>query len=113
MKTSAIGQSAETAVAGNLAQSGYNILAQNWKTKVCEIDIVARKDDVAYFIEVKYRATTEQGSGLEHITANKLNQIKFAIRVWCQDNNWDGDCRILGAEVSGSNNEKIELVEII
>ncbi len=112
MKTTAIGRSAEAAVAQHLARSGYKILAQNWKTIICEIDVVARKDDVIYFVEVKYRAGAEQGSGLEHITAKKLNQIKFAVRVWCQNNGWDGDCRILGAEVSGLNIEHIDLVEI-
>ena len=112
MKTTAIGQSAEVAVARHLVGSGYSILAQNWKTKICEIDVVARKDDVIYFVEVKYRAGKQQGSGLEHITPQKLNQIKFAVRVWCQNNSWDGDCRILGAEVSGLNFEHIELVEI-
>ncbi len=112
MKTTAIGQSAEAAVAKHLAQSGYKILAQNWKTKLCEIDIVAINGDIIYFVEVKYRASTEQGSGLEHITQQKLNQIKFAVRVWCQSNSWDGDCRILATEVSGPNFENIELVEI-
>ncbi|MBI2588701.1 YraN family protein [Candidatus Saccharibacteria bacterium] len=112
MKTTAIGQSAEAAVARYLAQNAYKILAQNWKTKVCEIDVVVRKDDIIYFVEVKYRTGTEQGSGLEHITPRKLNQIKFAVRVWCQNNNWSGDCRILGAEVSGLNYDNIELVEL-
>lgn len=112
MKTTLIGQGAEAAVAKHLASIGYDVLARNWKTKVCEIDIVAQKDEVIYFVEVKYRAGTEQGSGLEHITPQKLNQIKFAVRVWCQNNSWDGDCRILGVEVSGLNFENIELVEI-
>lgn len=112
MKTTAIGQSAETAVAIHLARNGYKVMAQNWKTKICEIDIVVRKEDVIYFVEVKYRAGIEQGSGLEYITAKKLNQIKFASRVWCYNHSWDGDCRILGVEVSGLNNENIELVEI-
>jgi len=112
MKTTAIGQSAEAAVARHLAQDDYMILARNWKTKICEIDVVARKDDVIYFIEVKYRSSAEQGSGLEHITAKKLNQIKFAVRIWCHNHSWDGDCRILGAEVSGLNFENIDLVEI-
>lgn len=112
MRTTAIGQSAETAVARHLAQNGYKILAQNWKTAICEIDVVADKDDIIYFVEVKYRAGVEQGSGLEHITPQKLNQIKFAARVWCQNNGWDGDYRILGAEVSGLKYENIKILEL-
>lgn len=112
MKTTIIGQSAETAVAGHLADSGYKILARNFRTRLCEIDIVARNGDVVYFVEVKYRAGAEQGSGLEHITPRKINQIQFAARVWCQNNDFEGDYRLLGAEVSGLNFENIELVEI-
>lgn len=113
MKTTAVGRSAETAAALHLVKDGYKILARNWKTKLCEIDIVACKDDITYFVEVKYRLGEEQGSGLEHITPKKLNQIKFAVRVWCHNNNWQGDCRIFGAEVSGLKHEEINFVEIL
>ncbi len=112
MKTTAIGQSAEGAVADHMVQSGYKILDRNWKTKICEIDVIAAKDKIVYFVEVKYRATAQQGSGLEYITDHKLNQIKFAARIWCSNNNWDGDYRLLGAEVSSLNYENITLVEI-
>lgn len=112
MKTTAIGQTAELAVAEHLAETGYKILAKNWKTKVCEIDLVVAKDDIIYFVEVKYRSSVKQGTGFEHITQKKLNQIKFAVGVWCQNNNWNGDCRILGAEVSGLNFGIIQITEI-
>lgn len=112
MRTTVIGQNAETAVARHLAKDGYKILARNWKTKICEIDIVAQKGEIIYFIEVKYRTGEGQGSGFEYIGPKKLQQIGFAARVWCQNNDWEGDCRLLGAEVSGLNFENIELVEI-
>jgi len=112
VKTTVIGQGAEAAVAKSLQKQGYEILDRNWRTKICEIDIVAKKAKTVYFVEVKYRAGAAQGSGLEHITTRKLNQIKFAIRVWSQNFNWQDDCRIIGAEVSGPDFENIELVEI-
>lgn len=112
MITATQGQAAELAVAELLSSKGYKILARNWKTKICEIDIIAKKTGIVHFVEVKYRAGAEQGSGLEHITPQKLNQIKFAVRVWCQNYNWDGDCRLLGAEVSGLNREDIFITEI-
>ena len=112
MITTTQGQAAEIAVAEQLNSQGYKILGRNWKTKICEIDIVAQKDKIVYFVEVKYRADAQQGSGLEHITPKKLNQIKFAVRVWCQNYNWNGDCRILGAEVSGLNFEEISIAEL-
>ena len=112
MKTTSIGQDAEKAVARYLEQDSYKVLARNWKTKVCEIDIIARKDKIIYFVEVKHRSDSGQGTGFEYIGPQKLNRLKFAARIWNQQNRWDGDYRILGAEVSGLNFEHIKLVEI-
>ena len=106
------GHKAEAAVAGALQERGYKILGLNWKTKLCEIDVIAQKDKIVYFVEVKYRAASGQGSGFEYITPKKLNQMQFAARLWNQTNDWNGDYRLLGAEVSGLNFEHINLVEI-
>jgi Holliday junction resolvase-like predicted endonuclease len=46
MKTTLIGNEAEEQVAETLSSDGYKILAQNWRTRVCEIDIVASKDKI-------------------------------------------------------------------
>lgn len=71
MKTTFIGKRAESRVADFLKNKGFKILAQNWRTKVCEIDVIAQKDKVAYFVEVKYRSSEKQGDGLEYITPKK------------------------------------------
>jgi putative endonuclease len=112
MKTSPIGQQAETAVADFLMKKGYKILHHNWKTVVCEIDLVAKKGDVVYFIEVKYRSSPVQGSGFEYIGPQKLKKMNFAAQVWIQNNRWDGDYRLLAAQVQGLNFENIEIIEI-
>ena len=49
MKTTTRGNQAETAVAEQLAREGYQILAKNWKTARCEIDLIAKKAKVIYF----------------------------------------------------------------
>lgn len=112
MKSAFIGRAAENAVALALASKKYQILEQNWRRRTAEIDLIAKSKKVVYFVEVKYRGSDGQGSGLEYITPKKLNQIKYAVRLWCAENDWNGDCRILGAEVSGAAYEKIEIVEI-
>lgn len=109
MKTTFIGKRAESRVADFLKNKGFKILAQNWRTKVCEIDVIAQKDKVAYFVEVKYRSSEKQGDGLEYITPKKLKQLHFAAQIWAQQNNWDGDYRILAAAV---NDAKIQIVEL-
>ena len=51
------GAKAEKHVADYLVRNGFKIVASNWKTKWCEIDIVAKKDECVYFVEVKYRGS--------------------------------------------------------
>jgi uncharacterized protein (TIGR00252 family) len=112
MKTTTTGRNAEAAVADYLVQNGFKILANNWRTRWCEVDIIAQKDKVVHFIEVKYRLSDSHGSGFDYITPHKLNQIKFSARFWVTQNDWDGDYRIIAAEVSGLDYEIIDLVEI-
>lgn len=79
------GHEAEKRAADYLEQEGYKIIELNWRTPVCEIDIVAERDKVVYFVEVKYRTTNHQGAGLEYITPKKLQQMQFAARCWIED----------------------------
>jgi putative endonuclease len=101
MKTVFRGQAAEKAVAKKLSDNGFKIRAINWRTSRCEIDIIAEKDQVVYFVEVKYRASDFQGGGLDYITNKKLKQMTFAAELWSQFNNYYGDRQLMAASVSG------------
>lgn len=111
IKTTEQGQIAETAVAGLLEQQGFEVIDRNWKTRVCEIDIVAQKDKVVYFVEVKYRSSPSQGMGFEYIAGQKLKKMNFAAEIWRQTYGCDGDYRLMAAAVSGADCENIELTE--
>lgn len=95
-----------------LEQQGFEIIDRNWKTKVCEIDIIAQSQKTVYFIEVKYRSSQSQGDGFDYITAQKLKRMNFAAAVWTQNFNWNGDYRLMAAAVSGPDCEHIEIVEL-
>lgn len=99
--TTEIGSSAETLVANYLKEHKHSVLALNWRTRWCEIDIVSKKDQVVYFTEVKYRKVNTWGSGLEAITNNKLKQMKFAAEIWLSNNKWSGEARLQAAAVYG------------
>jgi putative endonuclease len=51
------GRRAELVAAWWLRLRGFSILATRWRTKVGEIDLVARRGDLVVFVEVKRRAT--------------------------------------------------------
>jgi uncharacterized protein (TIGR00252 family) len=90
------GQVAEQTVAEFLESNGYKILDRNWKTKFCEIDIIAKKDKVLHFVEVKFRSSNAAGDGFEYITKTKLRQMSFAADLWVSKNNY-GDEYVLSA----------------
>ncbi len=82
--TRAIGDASETIAAEELMRRGHDILERNWKTKYCEVDIVSRRGDTIYFTEVKHRKNARSGDGLAAITPKKLNQMKFAAKLYAE-----------------------------
>ncbi|MEX0932218.1 MAG: YraN family protein [Candidatus Saccharimonadales bacterium] len=97
-----IGQAAENLVSEYLENLGFEILHKNWKTRWCEIDIVAKRGERVHFIEVKYRKSHLQGTGLEYITQTKAKQLKQAARWWISENEWQGDYQIDAAGITGA-----------
>jgi putative endonuclease len=98
----ASGHHAEKVAARYLQTQGYKVYALNWRCPRAEIDIVAQlPDGPVVFVEVKYRRTARQGSGLDYITPAKLRQMEFAARLWAAAHNYQGDYALGAAEVSG------------
>ena len=55
------GHWAEWQAAAILFFKGYRIVAMRYKTSLGEIDLIARKGDLAVMVEVKARATVRTG----------------------------------------------------
>lgn len=104
------GEAAEDAVSSYLKNLGFKIIDRNWKTKWCEVDIVALKEKVMHFVEVKYRSSSEQGFGFDYINPKKLRQMQRAADSWVHINDWAGEYILSAAQVSGDNFE-IDFIE--
>lgn len=103
MSNHSVGHEAEKFAAKYLEKKGYKIVAINWRTKYCEIDVVAQKSDTVLLVEIKYRKSSDFGSGFDYITSKKLNQMKFAAELWVSTNNWSGDYQLAAIELSGTS----------
>lgn len=101
MNTTQLGRKAEAAAGVYLEMRGYQVLEMNFRRPRCEIDIIAQKDGVVYFVEVKYRRSYDQGGGLEAITATKLKQMAYAANVWVEETKWSGPFQLAAIELSG------------
>jgi len=104
------GAQAEAAVVRYLKANGFTIRDQNWKNRWGEIDIVAEKNSIMHFVEVKYRQSDEQGSGFDYITPTKLRQMGFAANMWVESNGWTGEYVLSAAQVAG-NKYEVEFIE--
>lgn len=56
-----IGQKGEDFAALYLFQDGYKIKERNWRTGRAEIDIIAEKDGILVFVEVKAKSSKVYG----------------------------------------------------
>lgn len=70
-----LGTEGELLAAGWLQQAGYSLLHRNWRHARCEIDIVATRDAVLHFIEVKTRRSTRFGEPEESVGRGKLRHL--------------------------------------
>lgn len=69
------GKEGEDRAAEHLLTNGYQILTRNFRSKVGEIDIVAKDGNVLVFVEVKTRTNHEYGYPEEAVTYWKLRAI--------------------------------------
>ena len=53
MNSKIIGNEGESRASAYLESKGFEIIERNWRTKLGEIDIIAYKNDVLVFVEVK------------------------------------------------------------
>lgn len=111
--TRSIGDLSETVAAEELQRRGHEIIARNWKTKYCEIDIVSRLGDVYYFTEVKHRRDDTAGDGLAAITPKKLNQMRYAARFYAHTHQLHGvDLSLLAIATAGNEPHLVSYVEV-
>jgi Holliday junction resolvase-like predicted endonuclease len=104
------GHEAEKRAADFLAGKGFKVLEMNWKTRLCEIDIVAEKNGTVHLVEVKYRNNVHQGRGVDYITAKKLRQMRLAAELWVNENRWDGEYVLSAISMDAANTEFIEQI---
>lgn len=74
------GHVAEYLAAAFLLFKGYRIVAIRHRTKLGEIDIVARKGDLAIFVEVKSRRGAQEA--IDAVSFSSQRRIRAASDLW-------------------------------
>ena len=78
----ASGGDGEEQAARFLAGHGLQLVARNYRTRLGEIDLIARDGATLVFVEVRLRKDARFGGAVESITARKLSRIAAAARQY-------------------------------
>jgi len=70
-----LGKTSEDLAVIYLEGKGYEILFRNWRHSHYEIDIIAFKNQVLHFIEVKARTTTNYGFPEQAVDKRKFRHL--------------------------------------
>lgn len=81
-----LGSSGENLAALFLENRGFEIMAKNYKTRLGEVDIIAKKEETIAFVEVKTRSSHYFHASLL-ITPSKQRKIGRAAQQFIQEHN--------------------------
>lgn len=83
----AVGKKGEELAKQYLVSQGYNILNVNYKNHIGEIDIIAIKNEVISFIEVKTRTSLNYGYPYEAVNKKKQQKIIHTSMLYIKQRN--------------------------
>ena len=108
-----LGQAGEAIALTFLKENGYTILAQNYRRRFGEIDIIAREGDYLVFVEVKTRTGFSHGHPLDAVTFKKQKQISKVAQYYLAEKNlFDTAARFDVVSVIISKNSPVN-VEVV
>ena len=73
-----LGITGEAEAAKYLESKGFNILEKNYRYKKAEIDLIARKDKLLVFAEIKTRSSEKFGFPEEFVSNRKIELFLMA-----------------------------------
>ena len=71
-----LGKNGEDVALGRYLDSGYQLVARNWRCRAGELDLVLSHDDMLVFCEVKTRRGTAHGGGFAAVNAIKQAKLR-------------------------------------
>jgi putative endonuclease len=104
------GNVAEDRAAIFLYDDGYALVERNFYSRFGEIDIIAAKDDVLHFIEVKSADDFELA--IQNITPKKLSKLIKTAQIYMSKNSFDGTFVFDAVVVTPQNVEMIENITL-
>lgn len=84
--TKKLGDQGEALAKKFFKRLGYKIIAQNFRTRLGEIDLIASDKKCLVFVEVKTRTSSAFGWPEEAVTQTKKRHLATAANIYLQQN---------------------------
>jgi len=106
------GEQGESLAVWYLKQNGYKILELNFRTKLGEIDIIAKEKKTLVFVEVKSRRSVRYGNPKWAVTLKKQRTISMVALSYLKATN-QTDARARFDVVAITSNQDKPQIEIV
>lgn len=84
----ALGALGERLASEHLERQGYRILERNFRCRMGEIDLIARRGNELVFAEVKLRKDASHGEAREFVTAAKQRKLYLTAEYYLSARPW-------------------------
>ncbi len=111
-KNKSTGAWGEDQAAEYLQKQGYAVLCRNYHSRYGEIDLIAQKDSIIAFVEVKTRSKDALYSAAEAVTPAKQRKIILTALNYLEEYNADFQPRFDVCEVYLTQNRRRRSAEI-
>ena len=111
-----IGNTGEEIAVKTIKKKGYKVIERNYRTRLGEIDIIARDKEYICFIEVRMRKRTDFGTPADTIDKRKRDKIIKAAKMYALKNNlYDMPMRfdavLIDGDFFGGENINVEIIK--
>jgi len=107
-----LGDEGERLAAEFLESQGYLIREKKWRSGHSEIDLIAEKDEVLVFVEVKTRKSTAFGFPEESVSMAKQSHLARGAEFYLESCGWNGEIRFDIISIVKGKDKAIEIHHI-
>ena len=112
MDKRALGEWGEEQAAAYLRRHGYTIVASRYRCRHGEVDLIAKKESVLCFVEVKTRTNLACGLPREYVTPAKQEKLRKTAAFYLMEKDLDCPVQFDVAEVYSDGMHSPESIRI-
>lgn len=105
------GSDAERIALSYLQRQKLVLIAQNYRCRFGEIDLIMRDGNTLVFVEVRMRGSEAFGGAATSITPEKQAKLLHTARHYLSQLNSEPPCRFDALLLSGSNGQQIDWIK--